>query len=120
MTKVKGIWLLVTLFLLSACGSVNEPAVEVETVLPPTEVAAVTEATATMVIVAPTETAVSATDIEPTATALPAATEAPAPTDTPEPLVMDNCMSCHSDKDMLIDTAAPEEEKEPSESSGVG
>jgi hypothetical protein len=32
----------------------------------------------------------------------------------------DECLSCHSDKDRLVDTAKPVEEASESESSGVG
>ena len=44
---------------------------------------------------------------------------APAALDETQP-VTDECLSCHADKDRLIDTAKPVEEAAESESSGVG
>jgi hypothetical protein len=54
---------------------------------------------------------------EPTPSAVPTT----APTETPEIIasVSGACLACHMDKEMLMETAAPEE-KAPSESSGVG
>lgn len=77
------------------------------------------------------ETAVTETitSLPATASIAPTATIAPSPTtktpDTLEPTemseeVVTHCVLCHSDKEMLIETARPEEEKEPGESSGVG
>ena len=43
----------------------------------------------------------------------------PAPLDETQP-VTNECLSCHADKDRLIDTAEPVEEPAESESSGVG
>ena len=43
----------------------------------------------------------------------------PTPLDETQP-VTDECLSCHADKDRLIDTAEPVEEPAESESSGVG
>ncbi len=34
--------------------------------------------------------------------------------------VEDNCVTCHTDKEMLINTSAPVEENQESESEGVG
>lgn len=64
-----------------------------------------------------TATTVPTTNNVPTATSKP--TDTPEPTEEPEEVVT-NCVLCHSDKEMLIETARPEEEKEPGESSGVG
>lgn len=100
---------------LAACSPEAEPVADV-TAAPVEDVAETTAPTATAL---PTETAIPPTNTpEPTNT--PAPTETPAPTATAE-MVAEACVSCHVDKDQLIDTAAPvEEEKEPSESSGVG
>ena len=54
-----------------------------------------------------------------TATLELTATMEPRPTEKAVVEVVDACLACHSDKDQLIETAAPEE-KVPSESSGVG
>jgi hypothetical protein len=43
----------------------------------------------------------------------------PAEAPTPKPDDVDHCVSCHSDKQLLIDTADPESEPE-AESSGEG
>ena len=111
------IMLLVVAAFLAACGQEESPT--------PTEQAAATAPTAVV------EEASTATPEppEPTATAteLPAPTETLAPTATTEPTpteeviaeVSDECLACHSDKDQLINTVAPEEQA-PSESSGVG
>jgi hypothetical protein len=69
----------------------------------------------------PTETVVMAA---PTATASPTNTSVPAsptPVNTPTEVAaaVDYCIDCHTDKDALILTAKPEEEKE-KESEGAG
>lgn len=99
--------IVLALLWLTACGSEDATTDVAPTAT--TAVAAVDTATA----VPPTATA---TDVPPTATAAPTATA----TATPEPVVS-NCLLCHSDQQMLIDTAAPVvEAPEEAESSGVG
>ena len=66
----------------------------------------------------PTATATQAPPT-PTETLVPTATLEPTPTEEMVAEIADACLACHSDKDQLIETAAPEE-KVPSESSGVG
>jgi hypothetical protein len=69
---------------------------------------------------APTTTAVQAappTAVPATATSVPAS---PTPANTPtEVAAVDHCVTCHTDKDQLVLTAKPEEEKE-KESEGAG
>ena len=91
-----------------------------ETTVPAaTELAQIMESIPTATFAPPTPTkerpSPTPTD-EPTAVATP--TEEPTP--EPDVLAMDNCMSCHSDKERLIQVAAPVVEVEESESSGVG
>ena len=125
---------LLCLLLVTACGAdapsgvVKETAVSEVAIAEATAEEAAPTATNTMPPPA-TETAVPATaTAEPTATeeSEPAEEEAPPtptvePTLVPNPEVLEsNCLNCHSDQQLLMDLAEPEEEPEESESSGVG
>ncbi len=55
------------------------------------------------------EVAVAEPEIVETATAVPPTEEPPAEI-AAEPVPVDNCLDCHSNKDLLIQTADPEEE----------
>lgn len=124
MNRLKTISLILLLLLaISACGTDLQP-VEKAAILPVTEAETVAEATVTEPPTLPTATmpptaVPSTTPTEPTATVAPTK-PAPEPTEAPFVVEMDNCQSCHSDKEMLIDTADPVVEQESSESSGVG
>ena len=117
------------LFLVAACSSTGElepTAVFNQSDTPPraTQLAQIVEQAVTQIEVAEptaTNTAVP-TNAPPTAPSEATAVPEPTKEPTPEPIeiVMDNCMTCHNDKEKLIQTADPEEEKEPGESSGVG
>jgi outer membrane biosynthesis protein TonB len=127
MDKIK-VTILTIAVLLLLIGCSGETQVEEPTAVPPTEVAAVAEPT----VVEPTDEptavpepeAVEEPTVEPTEEALPTAEPEPEPEPTEEPvaeLVMDNCQTCHSDQEMLTQTADPAvEHAEASESSGVG
>ena len=65
-----------------------------------------------------TEALPTPTPVEPTATSVPP-TAVPTKIASAEP-VASNCLTCHSDQQMLIDVASPVEEPEDSLSSGVG
>ena len=109
--------LALSILLLFLLGCASQPTVEESAEIDQPMVTAVAEL---IVTEAATDTA---TAPPPTVTTEP--TDIPSPTETPEPTaeptaVVTNCVLCHSDKDLLIDTADPEEEKEPGESSGVG
>ncbi len=126
---------LLCLFLLAACGSDAPDAVVDDT--PASEVAV---AEATVEETAPTATntmpsPATETTAPPTVTAEPTATEEvepeteeeSQPTPTVEPTLVpnpevlaSNCLNCHSDQQLLMDLASPEEVPEESESSGVG
>ena len=73
---------------------------------------------------APTKTAVPVTEVaqaavEPAGEETEAPTEAPAETEVAVADQVDQCIECHTDKDLLIDTADPEEEVV-EESEGAG
>ncbi|MFN2117650.1 MAG: hypothetical protein ACK2U0_18825 [Candidatus Promineifilaceae bacterium] len=89
------------------------PPMPTETAVPPT---ATTESTATVQTEAAVEEEAEVIDEE---EASPTPTIAP--TLEPNPEVLEsNCLNCHSNQQLLMDLAEPEEEPEESESSGVG
>lgn len=103
---------------LAGCGQ-EEPPMPTEHSLASAPTAAAEEAaTDTPEPIIPTPTSTQAPPT-PTETLAPTATSQPTPTQEVVAEVSDACLACHSDKNQLIETAAPEE-KAPSESSGVG
>jgi hypothetical protein len=108
--------------LLVACSGAQNTPTPSEEVLPPTAEPVAVIPTDTPELVEPSPTA---EPVEPEPTMAP--TEEPAavmPADTPEVIAMvefegDECLTCHTDKDRLIENTALVEEA-PSESSGVG
>jgi hypothetical protein len=122
------------LLLLASCG-LNEQGAVLEAT--PTSQPAIAEGPTEEVLPTVTETlpppatetavpATSTTDPTPTDEAENIAEEAlptptVAPTLVPNPEVLEsNCLNCHSNQQLLMDLATPEEEPEESESSGVG
>ena len=119
--KLRGavlICFLCALLIFTACGQ-NETttAGEEPSALEETTVVAVAEVTKTS---QPTEEPTEEPTAEPVDPTEVPATEEPTAEPIPES-TSENCLTCHSDKEQLIDTAAPEpEEPESAESSGVG
>ena len=119
--KLKGtilICLLLTMLIFTACGqSESITSGEEPSAVEETTVSAVAEVAETSV---PTQEPTEEPVDEPVESEEVTAAEEP----TVEPVseaTSENCLTCHSDKEQLIDTAAPEpEETESSESSGVG
>jgi hypothetical protein len=126
---------LLCLFLLAACGSASPRLDPEETPVSQEAIAEVSaeEATATATETIPPPP--TETPVPPTVTTEPTETEGDeaiveeeasstptiVPTLEPNPEVLEsNCLSCHSNQQLLMDLAEPEEEPEESESSGVG
>jgi hypothetical protein len=119
--RMKGtilIYLLLAMLIITGCGqSESTTSGEEPSAVEEAMVIAVAEATETST---PTEEPTEEPVDKPAESEEVIATEEP----TAEPVfeaTSENCLTCHSDKEQLIDTAAPEpEETESSESSGVG
>lgn len=115
----------IILSLLVACAGQQEPVDESEPAASnpgPTNTVAVAEASATATMIPPTETSPppEPTELPPLEEPTAAPTVEPTEVVVAEDLSEDSCLDCHRDKERLIETAAPEEEAPPSESSGVG
>lgn len=109
-----GIVLVIVATVLVACGGEEAPVATQQPLASAPTVGAQEFATNT-----PEPTAVATDPPAPTETSAPTPTAEPTPTEEVVAEISDHCLACHSDKEQLVDTAAPEE-KVPSESSGVG
>jgi nitrate reductase cytochrome c-type subunit len=118
--KISLVFPLLLPILLAACVPIAPPTQEVDTTRGSTLVEEASASTSTPASVQATDTPTSTSTSVPATDTPLAPTEAPADIQVAKPDA-GNCLACHSDKQMLIDTAAPVvEEPEDSLSSGVG
>jgi nitrate reductase cytochrome c-type subunit len=119
-------FLSLALMVMVACGGGTEPAVFTEATSIQKAQVELAEETATVEADAADASPTPSPTEDPTAAVtMTAISETPTamPTPSQEPIAQadqDHCLRCHGDKERLIETAAPVEEKPPSESSGVG
>ncbi len=119
------VYLLLAALIFTACGQSEKatPGDEPSAAASVTVIAVAEAAQTSLPLEEPTEEPTVATTEEPTIapTEVPTVVPTEAPTAVPTEEPTESCLTCHSDKEQLMSTAAPEpEETESSESSGVG